>query len=211
MAREQIGSRLVFENAKAFIASNGYNVTQAVLTQSYIRSEVALSTSNAVYNLPLTVTSPLPSTPRNKVVQLQDIQVVSEIGFFLSLGTNISPLYTYPNVTAFPTGAAQFWLLYNAFFNLQINNQNVVPAIDIFRSLYVPQTQQGSGPVVHPSYDQYDMSSGFFAIEPNVLINGAANFTAQVVMPAAPSAVDAGSSIVMIMRTILAQNVTSVR
>ena len=45
----QIGSRLVFENAKNFIQSQGFDVSQAVLTQSYVRSEVALSTSVTNY------------------------------------------------------------------------------------------------------------------------------------------------------------------
>jgi hypothetical protein len=35
--------------------------------------------------------------------------------------------------------------LYNGFFTMQVNNQNIVPAWDILRSYFVPQTQGGVG------------------------------------------------------------------
>lgn len=215
MAQNQIGGRLVFENAKNFIASQGYNVGHAVLTQSYIRSEVALNTSNALYTFPVVTNSSLPTFNTARAVQLQDIHVVSEIGFFLAKpnsGTDTTfPLFTYPNQGVFAVGLLSYFSLYNAYFNLQINNQNVVPAIDIFRSYVVNQTQ-GPAAAPPPYFDQLNGNSdGFTAIEPNILINGAANIVAQVVMPAALATVDANARLVCIMRSILAQNVTSVK
>ena len=51
----QIGNRLVFENAKGLINQLGYDASHAVLTPSYLRSEVLLSTSAASYHVPVLV------------------------------------------------------------------------------------------------------------------------------------------------------------
>jgi hypothetical protein len=78
----------------------------------------------------------------------------------------------------------------------------------------VPQTQGGIGITAQTNLpiDQVDASeNGFYPIEPNLLLNGAANIVANLVLPAAISTVKANSRIVCIFRTILAQNVTSVK
>ena len=41
----QIGARLAFDNAKAMLADRGYDPNAAVLSQSVIRTEVAMSTT----------------------------------------------------------------------------------------------------------------------------------------------------------------------
>ena len=223
MASNQVGARLVFENAKNFVASQGYDVSQAVLTQSYVRSEVAMSATAATYQLPIVTNSSLPTFNTCRPVQLQDVHVVSELGIFVaapSSSTDASfKLYSYPNTAIFTTSAAAMQTLYNGYFNLTVNNQNVVPAIDIYRSYFVPQTQQNTNfNVASPTApaqwagDQNDGNSfGFTAIEPNILLNGAANIQAQLVLPSAISSVVANSRIVVIFRTILCQNVTSVK
>jgi hypothetical protein len=222
MASNQVGARLVFENAKNFVASQGYDVSQAVLTQSYVRSEVAMSASTATYQLPIVSNSSLPTFSTARPVQLQDVHVCSEIGIFVAAPSSSTdtayPLYTYPNKTVFGSASA-LNTLYNGFFSLTVNNQAVVPAIDIYRSYFVPQTQQNTNfNVASPtspaqySLDQNDGNTfGFTAIEPNILLNGAANIVAQLVLPSAISAVTANSRIVVIFRTILCQNVTSVK
>lgn len=223
MASNQVGARLVFENAKNFVASQGYDVSQAVLTQSYVRSEVAMSASTATYQLPIVSNSSLPTFSTARPVQLQDVHVCSELGIFVSAPSSSTdtafPLYTYPNKTVFTTNATPLNTLYNGFLNLTVNNQSIVPAIDIYRSYFVPQTQQNTNfnvaSVTSPaqySLDQNDGNSfGFTAIEPNILLNGAANIVAQLVLPSAISSVLANSRIVVIFRTILCQNVTSVK
>jgi hypothetical protein len=222
MASNQVGARLVFENAKNFVASQGYDVSQAVLTQSYVRSEVAMSASTATYQLPIVSNSSLPTFSTARPVQLQDVHVCSELGIFVSAPSSSTdtafPLYTYPNKTVFGSASA-LYTLYNGFLNLTVNNQAVVPAIDIYRSYFVPQTQQNTNfNVASPTSpaafanDQNDGNTfGFTAIEPNILLNGAANIVAQLVLPSAISAVTANSRIVVIFRTILCQNVTSVK
>lgn len=223
MASNQVGARLVFENAKNFVASQGYDVSQAVLTQSYVRSEVALSATAATYQLPITVNSSLPTFNTARAVQLQDVHVCAELGVFVAKPSSSTDtaykLYTYPNTAIFTTGATALNTLYNGYLNIQVNNQNVVPAIDIYRSYFVPQTQQNTNfNVASPTSpaqwagDQNDGNSfGFTAIEPNILLNGAANIVAQVVLPAAISTVDSNSRLIVIFRTILCQNITSVR
>jgi len=218
----QISSRLVFENARTFVQSQGYDVSQAVLTQSYVRSEVAISSSVTNYRLPIVITDNS-STIFNtmKPVNLQDIHVVSSL--FIGLAAPSSSTDTAFRVLSYPsTATGEFssaqadaaLTLYNGFFSLNVNNQLVVPSIDILRNYYVPQTQGGVGITAQTIFpvDQFDGGdSGFYPIEPNVLLNGGANIVANIVLPAAISSVKADSRIVAIFRTILCQNVTSVK
>jgi hypothetical protein len=221
MAQNQVGMRLVFENARKFVASQGYDVSQAVLTQSYVRSEVAASTSLANYRLPIVVndtTNSISAFNTEKRVQLQDIHVVYEMGLFIAKPSSSTDttfkLYTNPNATAFPTGASSLQTLYNGFLNMQVNNQNILPAIDTFRFYNVPQTQNGVGvtaQTVFPADQENGSTDGFYAVEPNLLLNGAANIVFNLTLPAAFATLDANTRIVAIFRTILAQNVTSVK
>jgi hypothetical protein len=218
-----ISARLTFENAKNFVQSQGYDVSQAVLTQSYVRSEVAISSSVTNYRLPIVITDTANGAAFNteRRVQLQDVHVVSSL--FIGLAAPSSSTDAAFQVLSYPsTGTNQFsaaqadaaLTLYNGFFTMQVNNQNIVPAYDILRSYYVPQTQGGVGITAQTVFpvDQWDAGdNGFYPIEPNVLLNGGANIVANIVLPAAISSVKADSRIVAIFRTILCQNVTSVK
>jgi len=220
MANNQIGQRLVFENAKSFIQSQGFDASQAVLTQSYVRSEIALSTTVANYHVPVLINDTVNGAAFNteKRIQLQDIHVVSEIGIFVALpssstATNFA-LFSNPNKQTFTTSYSTLLSLYNGNLNIQVNNQNVLPAWDIWRHYSVPQTQGGVGVTAQTIFpvDQMEGSTtGFFPVEPNLLLNGAANIQANLSLPGAVSTIDANSRIVVIFRTILAQNVTSVK
>jgi hypothetical protein len=212
---------LTFENARSFVQSQGYDVSQAVLTQSYVRSEVAISASVTNYRLPIVITdnsSTIFNTMRP--VNLQDVHVVSSLFIGLAAPSSSTdtafPVCSYPSIGAgFSAAQADAALtLYNGFLSIQVNNQNVLPAYDILRSYYVPQTQGGVGITAQTIFpvDQWDASdNGFYPIEPNLLLNGGANIVASVVLPAAISTVKADSRIVAIFRTILCQNVTSVK
>ena len=217
----QIGARLTFENARSFVQSQGYDVSQAVLTQSYVRSEVAISASVTNYRLPIVVTdnsSTIFNTERR--VNLQDVHVVSSLFIGLAAPSSSTdaafPVCSYPSIGAgFSAAQADAALtLYNGFLSIQVNNQNVLPSYDILRSYYVPQTQGGVGITAQTVFpvDQFDAAdNGFYPIEPNLLLNGGANIVASIVLPAAISTVKADSRIVAIFRTILCQNVTSVK
>jgi hypothetical protein len=217
----QVSARLTFENARSFVQSQGYDVSQAVLTQSYVRSEVAISASVTNYRLPIVVTdnsSTIFNTERR--VNLQDVHVVSSLFIGLAAPSSSTdaafPVCSYPSPGAgFSAAEADAALtLYNGFLSIQVNNQNVLPAYDILRSYYVPQTQGGVGITAQTVFpvDQFDAAdNGFYPIEPNLLLNGGANIVASIVLPAAIATVKANSRIVAIFRTILCQNVTSVK
>lgn len=220
----QVGSRLVFENAKNFVASQGFDVSHAVLTQGYLRSEVAMSTSSASYHVPVLVNDSTNGSPfaTEQRLALQDIFVVSAIGIFVaapaSSSTTAFPLLSYPNNTTFSTSGAATALynLYNGYLNIQVNNQNILPTWDIFRHYFVPQTQNGVGVTAESVFpiDQIDASeNGFGAAEPNILLNGASNIQANITLPGAISTLQASTAprIVVIWRGIKCQNVTSVR
>ena len=215
----QHGQRLIFDNAKALVNNAGFSVGQAVLSQSYIRSEVAMSTSTTSYQIPILVNSATNNFATNNLLNLQDGFVVSSIGIFVSIPatstTTAFRLYTYPNTTAFSTAGAATALynLYNGKMSVVVNNRQIVPSWDILRHLYVPQTQQD---VLAPTtkQDQNDATEyGYYPVEPNIVLVGSKNNVISLELPGAISTLEAGTAprIVVIMRGILAQNVTPVR
>jgi hypothetical protein len=215
----QIGARLVFENAKKFAAEQGYNVSQAVCTQSYVRSEVAMSTTQANYRIPVLANDTTATTFNTEFrLALQDVMVVNEIGIFLAAPSSATDaaflLYSNANATVFSTSAGPASTLWNSFFNVSVNNQTVIPNWDVYRHYFVPFSQNGVGvtaQTVFPKDSQDGSQSGFYPTEPNFILNGAANIQAFITLPAAMSSVVASSRIVVIWRGIKLQNVTSVR
>ena len=215
-----MGSRMVFENAKALVRGLGYSVDQAVLTQSYLRSEVALSTSIANYHLPVLVNDTQNGAVRvnEKRLNLQDIFVASEIAVLIGVGSSTSTkaaLYTYPNGVIFTAATDDDLLsIYNGSLNLTINNSQVLPAWDVYRHYCVPQTQGGVGITAQTIFpvDQNDgAADGFYPVEPGIVFNGAANINFQLTANGAPASVLANSFICVIQRGILLQNVTTVK
>jgi len=219
----QHGARLVFENAKSLVQNAGFNVNQAVLSQSYIRTEVAMSTSVTQYTLPILVNSANQAGGTTfatmNLLNLQDAFVVSQIGIFTAIPasstTTAFPLYTYPNASAYTTtgAAAALYNLYNGSMSITVNNRQVMPSYDIYRHLYVPQTQQGAAATAS-TIDQNDASEfGYYPIEPNIVLVGSKNNQITLNLPAAIGTLQATTAprIVVIFRGILAQNVTPVR
>lgn len=220
----QHGARLVFENAKALVQNAGFNVNQAVLSQSYLRSEVAMSTSTTQYTVPILVNSAgqggAVSYPTNNLLQLQDAFVVSELGIFVAAPTTATttafPYYTYPNAQVFSTSgaAAALYNLYNGSMSITVNNRQIMPSYDLYRHLNVPQTQEATSTGTNTALDQNDGSSfGYYPIEPNVVLVGSKNNQVTLNLPAAIGTLQAGTAprIIVIFRGILAQNVTPVR
>lgn len=209
----QMGSRMVFENAKTLVRSLGYSVEHAKLTQSYLRSEVALSTSIANYHIPVLVNDTQNGASRvnEKRLNLQDIFVTTEISVLIGVGagTNTAAkLYTYPNSTVFTSATDDnLWSIYNGFLNLTINNEQILPSWDVLRHYFVPQTQQSAS-----TTDQWSAGSdAFYPVEPGIVMNGAANINFQLTANGAPATVLADSFIAVVQRGILCQNVTTVK
>jgi len=218
----QHGATLVFDNAKALVSAAGFNVNQAVLSQSYIRSEVAMSTSTTSYHIPVLIndTQNGSSFATENRLQLQDAFVVSSIGIFVSRPaastTTAFPLYTYPNAQAFSTsGAADaLYNLYNGSLSVTVNNRQIVPSWDIYRHLYVPQTQQATSTGTNTAIDQNDAAEyGYYPVEPNLVLVGSKNNQISLNLPAAIGTLQATTAprIVVIFRGILGQNITPVR
>ena len=217
----QHGARLVFDNAKNLVNNAGFSAGQAVLSQSYIRSEVAMSTSTTSYQIPILVNSTGANTnyATNQLLQLQDAFVVSSIGIFAAIPASSSTtafrLYTYPNVTAFSTSGAATALynLYNGKMSVVVNNRQIVPSWDIYRHLYVPQTQQLAASTATTQDENDATEFGYYPVEPNIVLVGSKNNVISLELPGAISTLEAGTAprIVVIMRGILAQNVTPVR
>ena len=217
----QHGARLVFDNAKNLVNNAGFSAGQAVLSQSYIRSEVAMSTSTTSYQIPILVNSTGANTnfATNNLLNLQDAFVVSSIGIFVSIPASSSTtafrLYTYPNTTAFSTAGAATALynLYNGKMQVVINNRQILSSWDIYRHLYVPQTQQGAASTATTQDENDATEFGYYPVEPNIVLVGSKNNVISLELPGAISTLEAGTAprIVVIMRGILAQNSTSVR
>lgn len=216
----QIGARLVFENAKKFAAEQGYNVSQAVCTQSFVRSEVAMSATQANYRIPVLANdTQAVSFNTESRLALQDVMVINEIGIFLAAPSSATDstflLYSNANAAVFTTSAAAASTLWNSSFNVSVNNQVVIPNWDVYRHYFVPFSQNGilpfTGATILPRDSQDGSASGFYPTEPNFILNGAANIQAFITLPAAMATVVANSRIVVIWRGIKLQNVTSVR
>jgi len=217
----QHGQRLIFDNAKNLVNNAGFSAGQAVLSQSYIRSEVAISTTTTSYQIPILVNSVGAGTnfATNNLLNLQDAFVVSSIGVFVAIPaastTTAFPLYTYPNATAISTvgAAAALYNLYNGKLSVVVNNRQIVPSWDLYRHLYVPQTQQGAASTAS-TIDENDATEyGYYPCEPNIVLVGSKNNVISLELPGAISTLQASTAprIVVIMRGILAQNVTPVR
>jgi hypothetical protein len=217
----QHGARLVFDNARNLVQNAGFSVGQAVLSQSYIRTEVAMSTSTTSYSFPILVNSTGSTTSfaTTNLLALQDAFVVSKIGLFVSIPaastTTAFPLYTYPNASAFTTSgaAAALYNLYNGKLSITINNRQVVPSWDLYKHLYVPQTQQGAASTA-TTIDENDASEfGYYPVEPNIVLVGSKNNVVTIELPGAISVLQASTAprISLIFSGILAQNVTPVR
>lgn len=213
----QLGSRLVYQNAKQLITRAGLNTGAAVLSQSYIRSELSMSTSKTLYQFPILINdttsgSSAAFSTENRL-NLQDAFIVSQIAFFAAKPSSSTDttyqLCTYPNTTIFSGAntASSLFSFYNAKASLVVNNRQIVPSWAMYKHYSVPQTQDGASTI-----DQQDGNeSGFSIVEPNVVLVGSKNNVLQVELPSALAAVEANSRFVCVMYGILAQNVTPVR
>lgn len=218
MASSQMGLRLVYEQSKALVNQLGYDTSHAVATQSYLRSEALLTTTAATYSLPILVNQSTSTTNvRQKLLNLQDLFVVSEISLFLVSGaatTGAAQFYEYPDPTVFSSGAAQLMNVYNGNISIIANNQQILPAWDCLKHYFVPQTQKGVGVTAQTVFpiNQVDGSEDtVYPVEPNIVINGAANYQIQLNLPSAPTSLDANTYVAAIFRGILLQNCSSVK
>jgi len=219
-----VGSRLAFEKAKRGIKQAGFTLSQAVLSQSYLRSELALSTTKTLYQFPILVNDNSQGTNFNttNLLQLQDAFYVSHIGLFFAKPSSSTDttfqLVTYPNASIFSTSntASSLYSFYNGSISVTVNNRQIIPSVDCYRFYQVPQQQQVANAFYTSSAisfkDQQDGStSALYPIEPGVVFSGSKQNIVQIQIPAALAAVETNSRVVLYFSGHLAQNVTSVR
>jgi len=222
---DTLGSRMAYDKAKEAINNAGFSAGQAVLSQGYLRTEVALSTTKTSYQFPILVNDNINGSSFNtsNLLNLQDAFYVSSIGLFFakpSSGTDTTfQLVSYPNASIFSTSAATSAALftwYNSSLQLVVNNRQIIPSYDLYRHYSVPQTQTatavGYSTSTNNTKDQQSgADSGFYPVEPGWVLVGSKNNTLTVNLPQAMSAVETNSRAIIIFRGHLAQNVTPVR
>ena len=220
MANTNMGLRLVFENAKTLVNQLGYDTSAAVITQSYLRSEVLLTTTATQYNVPITVNFPVAATVRERRLNLQDLFVVNSIGIFYTVGASSASntgafSYNDARTLTTTTSATDILSFYNGYLSIVANNQQILPAWDILKHYFVPQQQLGilpfTGATVLP-INQLNAAEDFnFPVEPNIVLNGAANYQCNFVLPVAPAAVTTNTYLCIKWNGLLLQNCTSVK
>jgi hypothetical protein len=220
----QINARLVYRNAVQKMRQAGVNPQTAVLSQSYLRLEVLASASKTSYQFGVLVNdAPAGATtrPTENRLNLQDAFYTSSVQMFFSKTTNTTDtnlvLNSYPNARilgATATDTSGLYQLYNGQLSLTVNNRVITPSWDLYRHLSIPQTQQtGATPtsLTTVPYDQFEgLTSGSCACEPNWVLIGSKNNNLSLNLPSAITTVSNYTYIVMILRGVLAQNVTVV-
>jgi len=215
MAATTLGSRMSFDKAKEAIQSAGFSLNRAVLSQSYIRSEVLLTTTATRYRFPLLVNDNFSTvTNTSNLLNLQDAFYISHAALFFAKPTSSTDttfqLVTYPNSIIFSTAntAASLYTWYNAYFTLTVNNRVIWPQLDAYRFYDVPQTQDGSAAAVIDQ--QKGSDSALYPIEPGVVLVGSKQNVLECILPATMAAVETNSRAVLYLAGHLAQNVTPV-
>lgn len=218
----QVGQRLVFQNAKALIENAGLSVAKAVLSPSYLRLEANLVAGATNYTFDVLVNESLnPQFVTQNKLNLQDAFIASQIGVFLAVPATSAltdtsfQLNTYPNQVVFTgTNDEAAMGLYAGQLQLTVNQRTILTAWDVSRHYCTNQTQQlvaRAAATPFSNIDQLDLAKdGFVPIEPNLVFVGSKKNVFQLVLPAGLTAVQANSRVVIVLRGLLAQNVTSV-
>jgi len=215
-------ARMTFENAKralykTFNPDNrpGFNVEKFKLTQSFLRLEQPTVVGQTLYTFPILINQPNPTIFNTEQrLNLQDSFVVNELGFYQALPSSSTDttfkLLTYVSPFLF-VNDAQHQIFYNGKLSITVNNNVIMPAWDTVRHQLAPQTQQTQALGAGAPMDQFDGKSyAMYPVEPNITLVGSKNYVVNLTLPSGPTAVEANSRIVVILRGILAQNSTVV-
>lgn len=207
-------ARMVYDNARIALskAFPGQDINQFKCTQSFLRLEQALSITQTRYQFQILNQTTGAQFNTEQRLNLQDSFVVSGIGIFLGKPSSSTDttfeLDTYGNTVKY-TNAAAMNALYNGIMQITVNNDVILPAWDLSRHFYRPQTQQTAA--ANSPLDQKRLAEdAFYAVEPNITAIGSKNTAITVNLQAALSAVDANSRLIIVLRGVLAQNSTVV-
>lgn len=218
----QANERLVYESARAAMVKAGISANHAVLTQSFLRLEAALTTTNTSYKFDVLVNEQVNTNFNTQTkLNLQDAFLVASIGLFVtkpsSSSDTTSQLVTYPNASIFSSSntATSLFTIYNGKLTLSRNQRELVTGWDCYRHYAVPQQQQTANADYTSSGIAYKdqqsgADSGFYPCEPNWILDGGKKNDLSLVLPSSLAAVETNSRVVLILRGILAQNSTSI-
>lgn len=221
----QQGARLVYNNAVKTFNAAGVSTAKAVLSQSYLRFEIPLSTSQTQFTFDTLVnenTQSINYSTQSKL-NLQDSFLVSRIGFFVGIGAGATatetkvPLYTYPDPAKFSTAgaAAALETLYNGSMTFTVNQRQIVTGWDLYKHKVVPITQSGylpySGATLVANNSTNFGQDGYYPCEPNLILIGSKKNVLTVNLDGVIDTIQANSRLVCIFQGILGQNCTSVR
>ena len=138
----QISSRLVFQNGKNAIKRAGLNPANAVLSQSFLRFEVPMTTTQTTYQFDTLVNENANNfnTVTSFKLNLQDAFVTSGIGLFWADNATLTdanyPLYSFDDATTWSKDA---WGLYNGNLQLTVNQRTILTGWDTTRHYNAPQ------------------------------------------------------------------------
>lgn len=213
-----VDARLIYENAKSALRKAFPAVPNIAeickLTQSTIRLEQPMKAGNTVYHFPVLVNESQFSETEVRLKQ-QDSAVIYQIGMFVAKPANATDtdfkLSTYPDETIF-TNVAPMESLYNGQLSFTVNGDVLLPDWDLFKHKNVPEFQKSADPadLAKRQTEIRGAFDGFYPMEPNIVLIGSKNNIIRVNVPGGITTVDANSRIVLILRSILAQNSTVV-
>ncbi len=219
-----LGQRETYDNAARLLRANGYNVENARLTQSLIRSEVAMSASSTKFHFPIVINDSQNGNAFNteKRLQLQDVFIVSAAKLCVAKPASASDgmfeLFTYSNLTKFSaanTAASVRGAYSNGSLQLSIDNSQVMPYFPLNWMYKAPITQEAVDADYTTSnidlLDSVDGSNdGIIQIEPNLILSGNAQIDVNLLLPTSLTAVETNSRFVLLFYGLLAQNCSKV-
>lgn len=212
MQLNSVSERLIYDNARRAMENAGVNVKSARLTQSFLRLEQLLVVGRTSYTFPVMFNQNVPQIFNTEQrLNMNDAFVISSLQMFIAKPASATDgafkKYTYPNLIVFSTGAAAAYTLYNGILTLQVDNVTFMPAWDLERHLYIPETQQTAATASGIPMDEYNASNdGFYPVEPNIVLAGNQNVQIAITLPAGIATVDANARVGLHFRGILAQN-----
>lgn len=189
------------------------------LSQSEIRLEVELNAANTNFVFGMTPnqanTTGVQFNTENRL-NLQDSLIVSEYGIFVSQPASRTStaftLQTYGNTQVFAAAdaaALDSTFYSNGAFQMNVNNDVIIPYRGLFNHWYIPQTQQTAAlGAASPKSQIRGAEDGFITQEPNVLLIGSKNYVPQINLKTALASAAAFERAVLIFRGVLAQNST---
>lgn len=213
-----LDARLIYENSKEALRKAFPDIPNIAeickLTQSDYRLEQPLVAGNTNYTFPVLVNQQPFSNTEKRLLQ-QDSAIIYSLAMYLAIPASATDtaflLETYPNPVAWGANAGPAKAIYNGFISIAVNNDILTPNWDTFKHLNVPETQATAAPASGFPIDEIRGAfDATFPMEPNIVLIGSKNNVINLQLPVGLSAVPANSRIVLILRSITAQNSTVV-